>query len=424
MIDQKEYKQRRDILAKMLPKQSVSLFLSAEAKTRSNDTHYPYRQESNFYYLTGFKEDNAALVFVKKNKNVQTFLFVQKKDPALELWDGVRLGKSGAKKIFHVDKVYLHNSLEKKLAHFLENKQKFLYDFGSENRASESFQKIGRKTPLHQDIAPFVHKMRLLKSPAEIALIQKAIDITQQAHHAVMAMDKRNKNEYHLQAKIEYVFKKNGAYSDAYTTIVASGENANTLHYISNNKKLCEGELILIDAGCEYEYYASDITRTIPVNGKFSKAQKEIYSLVLGVQKKIIEMICPGVMRSDLQKKSEELLCEGMLSLGILQGDLKELLAQKAHKRYYPHGIGHWMGIDVHDPAPYKYENMQEIPLQEGMVLTIEPALYFRNDDDAIPQRYRGIGVRIEDNILVEKKGYKNLSSKIFKEIEEIEALF
>lgn len=422
MIEEKEYKQRRDILAKQLPKKSVSIFLSSTNKRRSNDTDFPYRQDSNFYYLTGFKEDNAALVFVKKNKSVQSILFVQKKDPTMELWNGIRLGKKEAKKVFEVDKVYVSDSLEKRLAEFLENKQRVLYDFDCDNELLSRIKSLAKRCKIHQDVAPFVYKMRLLKSPSEIALIQKALEITKEAHHQAMQMRKSEQYEYQVQAEIEYTFKKNGAYSDAYTTIVASGNNANTLHYIQNDKKLCEGEMILIDAGCEYEYYASDITRTIPVGTKFTKAQKEIYSLVLDVQKKIINMIRPGVMRSELQTRSEELLCEGMIALGILEGELQELLETKTHKKYYPHGIGHWMGIDVHDQAPYKYDNAQEIPLQKGMVLTIEPALYFDEKDTDIPLKYRGIGVRIEDNILVTNKGFKNLSKEIIKEIEDIES--
>ena len=421
MIEEKEYKQRRDILAKQLPKKSVSILLSSTCKRRSNDTEYPYRQDSNFYYLTGFKEDNAALVFIKKNKSVQTILFVQKKDATMELWNGKRLGKKEAKKVFEVDKVYVTCTLEEKLGKFLENKQRVLYDFDSDNEMLQTIKRLGKKCKIHEDVAPFIHKMRLLKSPSEIRLIKKALEITKEAHHQVMQMKKSGKFEYQIQAEIEYIFKKNGAYSDAYTTIVASGNNVNTLHYIQNDKRFREGELILIDAGCEYEYYASDITRTIPVDKKFTKAQKEIYTLVLDVQKKIIKMIAPGVLRSDLQKKSEELLCEGMIALGILDGDAQELMKNKTHKKYYPHGIGHWMGIDVHDQAPYRYENAQEIPLQKGMVLTIEPALYFHENDMDIPLKYRGIGVRIEDNILVTQKGYTNLSQEILKEIKDIE---
>jgi Xaa-Pro aminopeptidase len=204
---------------------------------------------------------------------------------------------------------------------------------------------------------------------------------------------------------------------------VACGNAANTLHYIANDKPLVKNELILIDAGCEYEYYASDITRTIPVSGKFTKAQKELYNMILDVELRVIEMIKPKVLRSDLQKKSEELLCKGLIKLGILKGDYKKLIKEQAHKNYFPHGIGHWMGIDVHDEAPYKYDNGDEIPLKKGMVLTIEPGIYIDIDDKRVAKKYRGIGIRIEDDILVSKNGYENLSVKIAKTVEEIEAL-
>ncbi len=246
--------------------------------------------------------------------------------------------------------------------------------------------------------------------------------ITQKAHHYAMSYAKELKLERVLQAEIECIFKKNGAYSDAYTSIVACANSANTLHYISNNKELVNNELLLIDAGCEYEYYASDITRTIPVNGKFTPTQKELYNMVLDVEKKIIKMVRPGTFRSLLQKRSEELLCKGLIDLGILKGDLKKLLKKKKHKKYYPHGIGHWMGIDVHDPCPYKDEKGKEIPFTAGMVMTIEPGIYIDKKDRSVPKRFRGIGIRIEDNILVTKSSYKNLSQEIVKEVDEIES--
>jgi len=265
--------------------------------------------------------------------------------------------------------------------------------------------------------------MRLIKSTTEIELIKKAIKITKEAHHEAIRFDKREKYEYALQAKIEYVFKSNGAYSDAYTSIVACANAANTLHYISNNKPLKKDTLVLIDAGCEYDYYASDITRTIPVSGKFTKPQKELYNMVLEVQKKIIRMIKPHAKRSALQAKAEVLLTQGMIELGILKGNAKKLIEKKKHKKYFPHGIGHWMGLDVHDEAPYSYPNSKEIPLQKGMVLTIEPAIYCSKEDKKIPKKYRGIGIRIEDNILVTKSGYANLSKKIAKTTAQIEAM-
>ncbi|MBU0721399.1 aminopeptidase P N-terminal domain-containing protein [bacterium] len=423
MINRAEYVERRNKLAKKLSKNSVSVVLSGEQKIRSNDTEYPYRQNSDFYYLTGFKEDKAALVFVKKKKKVRVLLFVQKKDKKLELWNGKRLGEIKAKKRILVDEVFSSDLFEEKLKEFLKDKKKVYFDLDSEDARAKSLKKLSKGFRTHESISAIVQRMRLIKSNSEIKLIQKAIDITQEAHHKAMSFKKTGKKEYELQAKIEYIFKSSGAYSDAYTSIVACGNSANTLHYVQNNKPLVENALILIDAGCEYEYYASDITRTIPVTGRFSEAQKELYNMVLDVQYEILRMIKPHAKRSQLQKRSEELLCEGMIRLGILKGKLKKLIKKQEHKKYYPHGIGHWMGIDVHDQAPYKDKIGKEIALKKGMVLTIEPGIYIDKNDKTVPKKYRGIGIRIEDDILVTKNGCKNLSAKIAKTVREIEAL-
>ncbi|WP_434581281.1 aminopeptidase P N-terminal domain-containing protein [Sulfurimonas sp. NW15] len=420
MISEKEYKQRRIRLGRKLKPLSVAVLLSAEQKTRSNDTQYPYRQNSNFYYMSGFTEDNSALVIVKDAKKFHTFLFVAKKDKMQELWHGKRLGKEKAKELFMVDDVFEIDEFEEKLKEFIENKKHIYHDFKLEYAKVKILKRFKKSIQSYENLATYIEKMRLIKSKSEIKLIKKAINITKKAHHKAMKLSAKLHYEYELQANLEYIFKKNGAYSDAYTSIVACGNSANTLHYVNNDKKLMQGDLILIDAGCEYRYYASDITRTIPVSGSYTKAQKELYEMVLHVQKEIIKMIFPGVFKSVLQKKSEELLCQGMIDLGILQGELKKLLKEKAHKKYYPHGIGHWMGLDVHDECPYKKPNGKEIPLQPGMVMTIEPGIYLDAEDISIPKKYRGTGIRIEDNILVTKNGCENLSSHIAKEIEEI----
>lgn len=423
MIKEKEYKKRRESFCKSLKKNSLALFVSAEQKVRSNDTEFPYRQDSNFYYLSGFKEDNAAVLFVKEQTSCKVYLFVQKKDPKMELWTGKRLGEIKAKELFEVDDVFTSDQLQEKIKEFSDQKKSFYYDFGSKNGVLKEVLEILKNIDELKNGAKIVEKMRLIKSNGEIALIKKALSITKDAHHHAMKTAKELDYEYQLQAEFEYIFKKNGAYSDAYTTIVASGDNANTLHYIANDKALKKDDLILIDAGCEYQYYASDITRTIPVSGKFSKAQKEIYEMVLEVEKKIISMIKPNIFRSELQNEAEKMLCEGMVKFGILTGSVKELLEQKAHKKYFPHGIGHYMGLDVHDQNPYKDNKNEEIPLKAGMVLTIEPGIYLPLDDKDIPKKYRGIGIRIEDNILVTKEGYKNLSQDIKKEVGEIESI-
>lgn len=423
MIKESEYKKRRDSLVKKLPKNSIGVIFSSEQTIRSHDTHHPYRQDSNFYYLTGFKEDNSALVFLKAKNEVKTVLFVQKKDKTLELWTGERLGLKEAKKIFSVDEVCLSDDFKDKFREFVKDKKNLYYELDSKKKNVKKILKLTKDFKTKHDIGRLVQKMRLFKSSAEIELIKESIAITAKAHHRAMRMDKKGKYEYELQAEIEHEFRRNAAYSDAYTSIVACGNSANTLHYIKNDKPLVEGELILIDAGCEHNYYASDITRTIPVNGKFTEPQKEIYNLVLKTQLKIISMIKPLIKRSHLQETAEELLTNGMIELGILKGYYKKIIKHKRHKKYYPHGIGHWMGLDVHDPVPYKDANNREIPLQKGMVLTIEPGIYIDKNDESVPERYRGIGVRIEDDILITKDGYENLSSDIAKSVEEIEAV-
>ncbi len=412
MITEKEYNKRRQKLGKKLLNNSITILFSATSKIRSNDTEFPFRQNSNFYYLTGFKEENSSLMIIKYKNKIKTVLFLQKKDKQIELWNGERLGIDEAKKRFKVDKIFTIDKFDKKLSIYIENKKTIYYDF---TRKDTTLPKSIKNIDKHKNIAYYIGLMRLIKSEAEIDLIQKAIDITALAHHKVMKLDKRGKNEYELQARLEYIFKKNGAYNDAYTSIVASGNSANTLHYIKNNKSLIDNNLILIDAGCEYQYYASDITRTIPVNTTYTSVQKELYDMVLSVQLQIIAMIKPKVKRSSLQKKTIELLTEGMIKLNILKGDKKTLIKQESYKKYYPHGIGHWMGLDVHDESPYKYKNGKEIALQKGMVLTIEPAIYIDSDDKDVPKKYRGIGIRIEDDILVTGDGYKNLSVKIKK---------
>jgi len=420
MISEKEYAKRREKLAKRLENNTLTVVFATSYKQRSNDTHYPYRQNSNFYYLTGFKEDNSVLILLKKEGVVSSFMFVYKKDPLEEMWNGKRLGVFEAKKRFFVDDVFSYDTLHVSLKKYMKDIQTLYYDFALEYAKVKLLKRYTKEIYTIKNIAKKIEKMRLIKSKAEIAIIQKAIDITQKAHHRAIKKAQECHYEYELQAELEYVFKKGGAYSDAYTSIVASASNANTLHYINNDQKIPKDSLILIDAGCEYDYYASDITRTISSSGAFTPPQKELYTLVLDVQKAVIKMIKPQVLRSALQKKSELLLCEGMIKLGILKGSVEKAIAKKKHKKYYPHGIGHWMGLDVHDEAPYRTKNNEEIPLQKGMILTIEPAIYVGADDMSVPKKYRGIGIRIEDNILVTKDGYKNLSKGIKKEIEAL----
>ncbi|WP_345987431.1 aminopeptidase P N-terminal domain-containing protein [Sulfurimonas sp. HSL1-2] len=430
-MNEMTYKQRRDrLLSKM--EEGIAVLGTATLKTRSNDTEYPYRQNSDFFYLTGFEEDNAALVLVRGSDANKSVLFVQPKVEEMELWTGKRTGVDAAKARFDVDEVYSVEAFEEKLPELMQNLPRLYGDiFGSDERfetardaADKLRHKRETKRPVTQlvDLTQMVRQMRLLKSEEEIATIRAGLEITAAAHHHAMAVCTPGMMEYALQAEYEYMFTKNGAYSDAYTTIIAGGDHANTLHYIKNDAPLGDGDLVLIDAGCEYRHYATDITRTFPVNGRFTEAQKEVYEAVLDVQLAVIAQIGPGIFKSELQKNAEWMLCEKMVKLGILKGEVDALIEAKAHKKYFPHGIGHWMGIDVHDQAPYFDEEGNEIVLAPGMVLTIEPGLYLPASDTSLPERYRGIGIRIEDDILVTERGHENLSAAVAKSVEAIEA--
>jgi len=426
------YRKRRERLVGMMPL-GVAVITASELKVRSNDTEYPYRQDSDFYYLTGFEEDSAALVLSKSRSGIKTVLFLQDKDDEMELWTGKRLGVEAAGKRFAVDKVYSIGVYEKEMEIFLKGCSTLLYEMFSEKALCRKVETVSKRlvqdrsvkiSPrVHMDITALTQKMRLVKSSDETDLIKKALSVTKEAHHHAMRLCRPGMMEYELQAEYEYLFKKWGAGSDAYTTIIAGGNSANTLHYISNNQMLKDGDLVLIDAGCEFGMYASDITRTFPVNGRFTKPQRELYEMVLDVQHSVMEAIRPGITKEVIQKLSERLLCEGMARFGILKGDVPTLLEKKAHRKYFPHGIGHWMGLDVHDPCPYVDENGDDTVFEAGMVLTVEPGIYIREDDDTVPLKYRGIGIRIEDNILVTVDGCENLSEEIAKTVDEIEAM-
>lgn len=420
---------RNNIVEKMASK-SILILQSATEKTRSNDTNYVYRQESNFYYATGFLEPNSIVVLIKSETSTKSILFVQAKDVAKELWEGEVLGVDAAKEQLGVDEVYDINTFESMFPPLL-NLTTTLYH-SVEEETFQFIQKSSAKAKNSKDnyaaidcfkeASSLLFPLRRTKSAWEIEQIKKALAITKKAHHAAMALTNPSKGEHEVLAVVEYIFTKNGAKSDAYTTIAASGNAANTLHYIHNDKPCKEGTLLLLDAGVEHKLYASDITRTYPVNGTFSQAQKEVYSIVLAAQKAAFAVIKEGALRSDVNVAAVRVLTQGLIDLGIIvDATLDEAIEKEYYKIYYPHGIGHWMGLDVHDPLPYRDENAKELPLQKGDVLTIEPGLYLNENNSDIPSQYKGIGIRIEDDILVTKTGYENLSEGIAKEIEEVE---
>jgi Xaa-Pro aminopeptidase len=427
------YKARRRALLATMGDKSIAFIPSATDVTRSNDTEYRFRQESNFYYMTGFLEPSALLVLIKESsKKYQEILFLRESDALLEMWSGKRLGVKAAKKELLVHKSFDIEALEKKLPKLLHNIHNIYMDILSEDSTLQKITAIvktsakSRTTPFslksYRHLSPLIEEMRLCKNEHEIRLIKSAIAITNKAHLAAMSAFKEKSNESEIHAVIDYIFASNGAVSDAYTSIVAGGNSANTLHYIENNRALKSGDLVLIDAGCEYQMYASDITRVYPVSGTFSAAQARLYNMILNAQLITIEAIRPGVTKSEVHDICVEQLTLGLLELGILTGELDDVIKNKKYRKYFPHGTGHWMGIDVHDQNPYHDDKGDEISFREGMVMTIEPGIYINEDDMDAPKEYRGIGIRIEDDILVTKEGYENLSFMIPKTIQEIES--
>lgn len=428
----KMYKQRREQILAQIP-EGVILIPSGQMQVRSNDTEFPFRQESNFYYLSGFNEPDALLVLCKQGKATKSVLFLRPRDETMEMWTGERLGAERAVNTLGVDEAYSIDSLEEHLKPLLIDQSTLYLDTFSVNTyllkvkaLSESLlhDRSVEVTPRHfKHVNALLERNRLIKEPYEIEQIRRALGITTHAHHAAMARVEPGMREYEIQALIEYIFKKEGSGHDAYESIVAGGNRANTLHYVENSQLLQSGELMLIDAGCEWDYYASDITRTSPVNGKFTAGQQALYEGILEAQLKVIDAIKPGMTKQKLQEKSQILLSQVLKDLGVLTESIDTILEQKLFKKYYPHGIGHWMGLDVHDTCPYKDEEGKDVVFEEGMVLTIEPALYIGQEDSGVPDKYRGIGIRTEDDILVTKNGYENLSSGIAKTVDEIEAM-
>jgi Xaa-Pro aminopeptidase len=426
------YELRRQKLLNSL-EEGIVILTSSSSKTRSNDTEYPYRQNSDFYYMCGFEEDNALLVLVKTKEITKSILFVEPYNEEHALWNGARLGIDRARERFSVDEVYDINEYATLIKDILRDHIALYIDLFDESswimQAKKSAKElhetrgVKRHIKVIYDVTHLIRSLRLIKSDEEILQIKKAIDITAKAHHEAMKSSRGGMYEYELQAKMSYVFLSNGAPSEAYGAIVAGGNNANTLHYIDNRDVLRDGDLVLIDAACEWELYASDITRTFPVNGKFTDAQRDVYEKVLEVQLKVIDAMKPGVKRDWLQQYSEELLCQALIDLGVLSGECESLLESKAHKKYAPHGIGHWMGLDVHDPCPYVDDEGESLSFFSGMVMTIEPGIYIRVDDETVEEKYRGIGIRIEDDILITAEGCDNLSAMIVKTVEEIEGM-
>jgi Xaa-Pro aminopeptidase len=423
--------QLRDFLRRLEPN-SVAIIPSARETTRSNDTNYRFRQDSDFYYLTGFEEPESIAI-VKTRHDPAYTLFVRPRDPEREIWDGRRSGVDGAKRDFGADEAFPIEEFDQKLQDMLDGAEKLYYRLGVHRDLDQKIidqiarmRAINRK-PIHPpqtiiDPATIIHEMRVLKSGDEIELMQTAADIAAEAHVEAMKASRPGMQEYEVEALIERVFRQRGASGPAYTSIVGAGANATILHYINNDGELHDGDLLLIDAGAEYKGYASDITRTFPINGKFSKPQRDIYDLVLKAQMACVALVRPGTTHDQLKQHSIEVITEGLVELGLLTGKSEELIKEKTYEKFYMHGLGHMLGIDVHDVGRYYY-GKESRALEPGVVMTVEPGIYISPDTKDVPSEYLGIGVRIEDDVLCTTAGPRVLTDKVPKQAEEIEEL-
>ncbi len=433
MIKMAEYANRRKKLMRKIGHKGIVILPAAKEVYRNGDATYPYRQNSDFYYLTGFHEPDAVLVMVPEHKQGEFILFNRIRDREHEIWDGVRAGQEGAVNDYHADAAYPIAEFNNMLPELLAERDAIYYPLGThpdfDKQLLQAINKVrgkvrnGMQPPLaFMDITLSLHEMRLFKSDAEIALMQKAVDITGLAHVRAMKKCQPGIYEYELEAELEYEFKRHGARFCAYSSIVGAGKNTCTLHYVDNDQMIADGDLVLIDAGAEYKNYAADITRTFPANGKFSAEQKDIYEIVLASQLAAIKTIKPGTAWEKAQDVIVKVITQGLLDLGILKGKLDMLLEKKAWLPFYMHKSGHWLGLDVHDVGRYQVDGKWR-SLQTGMALTVEPGIYISADIPGVKDRWHNIGVRIEDDVLVTDKGCKVLSEKIPKTIADIETL-
>ncbi|WOH39258.1 Xaa-Pro aminopeptidase [Thalassotalea fonticola] len=433
-IDVSEFVARREKLLAQMPDNSVALIPANKEVTRSRDTEFLFCQDKDFYYLTGFHEPDALLVLVKGDE-FESVLFCRDKDPEQEVWHGRRVGAEKAQTDYAFDLTYTLDELEQVLPMYINAKQTLLFAQGAQDEfdrlvfACLDVLRGGAKQGLSApntivDTRNMIDEMRLIKSDAEIQVMREANVISGNAHKRAMEFTKQGVFEYQVEAEILHEFASSGARTAAYGSIVGGGENATILHYTDNDEVLIDDDLLLIDAGAELAGYAADITRTFPVNGKFNTEQAALYNLVLKSQMAAIAAIKPGANFAELNDIVNVVLTEGLLELGLLEGDLDSLIEDKACKKYFIHGLGHWLGLDVHDVGDYHMdENRRQLrSFEPGMVMTIEPGLYI-DSDAAVDDKWQGLGVRIEDNILVTDTGYENLTVNAPKTISDIEAV-
>ena len=433
MFDPAVFAARRDALMTALGPSAVAIVRSLPERLRNGDAFHPFRQHSDVLYLTGFVEPDTTLIVRPGAETERVVMFVRPRDPEMETWDGRRAGIEGAKERFGADAAYPVAELASKLGDLIGNFEELHYALGIDPEMDalvastiarlRKTEKKGKRPPRAViDPRAAMHELRLHKRPEELAALRKASAITSDAHVAAMKLGRPGVFEHELEALINYTFRKRGGGGPGYTTIVGAGENATILHYIENKCAIADGDLVLVDAGCEYDHYTADITRTWPANGRFSAPQKKVYELVLETQKAAIAMVKPGATLEEIHDHCVRKLTEGMIDLGLLAGTADERIEDKAFRKFYMHGTSHWLGLDVHDVGAYTRDGKAR-PLEPGMVITIEPGLYIAIDAPDVPAELRGIGVRIEDDVVVTADGHDVLTALCPKEIEAIEAI-
>jgi len=421
------YASRRRRLAQAIG-EAVAVVPTAPERVRNRDSHYPYRFDSHFYYLSGFTEPEAVLVLASG----KSILFCRERNVERETWDGFRYGPEAARERFGFDEAHPIASLDQEMTQLLENRAALYYPMGADPEwdaralrwvnAVRARVRAGIAAPEHvHDVRAVIDDMRLVKDPHELGIMRRAARIAAAAHRRAMQRVRPGRHEYEIEAELLYEFRRNGAQFPAYSPIVAGGANACILHYVSNDAVLHDGDLLLVDAGCELDGYASDLTRTFPVDGRFSAAQREVYDIVLAAQRAALESVRPAAAWNEPHDAAVRVLAQGLLDLKLIAGSLQEALEKESYKRFYMHRTGHWLGLDVHDAGDYKRQGAWRT-LAPGMTLTVEPGLYIRGDDD-IPERLRNIGVRIEDDVLVADAGCEVLTAEAPKAIADVEAL-
>lgn len=431
-LAQTEFKQRRDQLAAAMGPNSIAIIATSPVQMRNRDADYKYRADSSFYYLTGFAEPEAVAVIEtgSDTTNYLYSLFCRERDREMEIWNGYRAGIDGAIDDYDADEAYAIDLLDEEILGKISHCDTLYYRVANNSQFDAQvagwLQKIRQsrqlKAPHHiKQLDQIVDEMRLIKSPAEIMLMQTAADISAQAHTRAMQTVRAGMMEYALEAELNYVFGQHGCVP-SYNSIVGGGANACILHYVENDQMLKAGDLVMIDAGCEYQFYAGDISRTFPVSGRFSAEQKALYQVVLDAQLAAIDTIHVGVSYKQPHHVAVRKLVEGLVDLGLMHGEVEDIINDESYQQFYMHGTGHWLGLDVHDVGDYQIDAAPR-PFEAGMVITVEPGLYIAADDESVDEKWRGIGIRIEDDVLVTPQGPQVLTAKVVKTIEDIEAL-